>query len=367
MAGLLKDLYSIAFYNTLTDALTGVISSFDSQHFLEQIYTDDFEHKELKERMRHTSEVLNKFLPSDYDESVLLILQLVEKLKQNRIGEDGLAWMFIPDYIEVYGLDHYQTSVRALELITQFVSCEFAVRPFLLKYGDSMMEQMKKWSFHENHKVRRFASEGCRPRLPWGKAVPALKNDPSLVMEVLENLRSDPSEWVRRSVANNLNDIAKDHPGIVLALARSWMGISRETDAIIKHGCRTLLKQGHPEILQHYGLRSENIEIKDFEIRTPQVKIGDSVEFSFVLSNHNQAKQMIRLEYGLYYKKANKQLSKKVFKISEKMYEPNTRVKVERRQSFRLITTRTFYAGEHQLSLIINGEEKAKLPFTLLS
>ncbi|MGY0037975.1 DNA alkylation repair protein [Pedobacter sp. NJ-S-72] len=134
-------------------------------------------------------------------------------------------------------------------MITQFISCEFAVRPFLAKYGGQMMIRMEKWSLHESHKVRRLASEGSRSRLPWAMAVPGLKKDPSPILPILENLKNDPSEWVRKSVANNLNDISKDHPEIVIAIANRWKGLSKETDAIIKHGCRSLLKQGHAKIL----------------------------------------------------------------------------------------------------------------------
>jgi 3-methyladenine DNA glycosylase AlkC len=283
MADLLKELYSPKFYNTLSGAIGQIDNTFDKQKFISKIFTAGFQSMELKQRMRHTSVVLHEFLSPDYTEAAKIILQIVEKLKQLGIGQDGLAYMFLPDYIENYGLDNYETSVDALEIITQFVSCEFAVRPFLLRYGDKMIGQMIKWSLHENHKVRRFASEGSRPRLPWAMAIPALKKDPTSILPILENLKKDPSEWVRRSVANNLNDIAKDHPDIVLSLAKKWKAISKETDAIIKHGCRTLLKQGHPEILNHYGLSSKNISLGDFKIETPEVKIGDSIEFSFTV------------------------------------------------------------------------------------
>ncbi len=226
-----------------------------------------------------------------------------------------------------------------------------------------MIRTMTGWSKHESYKVRRLASEGSRPRLPWAMAIPALKKDPSPVLPLLENLKNDPSEWVRRSVANNINDIAKDHPDVVIALAARWRGGSKETDAIIKHGCRTLLKQGHAEILEQYGLKSENIVLKDFKILTPEVKIGEGLEFTFSISNQNPSAQTVRLEYAVYYKKSKGHLAKKVFKISEKIYQPYAVANIHRRQSFKLITTRVFYPGDHQLSVIINGEEKEALDF----
>ena len=266
----------------------------------------------------------------------------------------------------MYGLDDFDTSVKAIEFITQFITCEFAVRPFLLKYGNTMMEQMQAWSLHKNHKVRRLASEGSRPRLPWAMAIPALKKNPTPVLPILENLKNDPSESVRRSVANNLNDISKDHSDVVVQIANAWKGQNKETDAIVRHGCRTLLKQGHSEVLTLYSLVSERIHLSDFALLTPTLKIGESLEFSFLILNANAGHQKVRLEYAVYYKRQNGQLSKKVFKISEREYAPDEQVKILRKQRFVLITTRKFYAGTQQLSIIINGEEKKVVPFELM-
>ncbi|AOM77828.1 DNA alkylation repair protein [Pedobacter steynii] len=365
MSSLLKDIYSPAFYDRLSDVLLQTVPAFDKKKFTVQIFDQDFEHKELKARMKHTAQVLHVFLPNDYGQTVDLLFEIITGLRKNRIGEDGLAFMFLPDYIETYGMEDYENSVRAIEFITQFVSCEFSVRPFILKYEDRMLEQMTAWSLHENHKVRRLSSEGTRPRLPWAMALPKLKKDPAPVLPLLENLKNDPSEWVRRSVANHINDIAKDNPDIVIDLAKRWKGIHKETDAIIKHGCRTLLKQGHPEILKHYGLESKDIQISGFEISTPVTRIGEDLHFSYYLHNQEQKEQIIRLEYGLYYRRQNGTLSKKVFKISEKIYQANEKVKVSRKQSFKFITTRKFYPGIQQLSVIVNGEEKEVLNFEL--
>ncbi len=362
---LLKDLYSPAFYKSLTNALSAVMPSFNKQRFTSQIFTDDFSDKELKARMRHTTQVLHAFMPSDLKKAVAIIEKLIQQLKKSGTGEDGLAYIFLPDYIELYGIDDLDTSIHAFESITQFVSCEFAVRPFIIRYGSKMLNQMKAWSLHENEKVRRLASEGSRPRLPWAMAIPELKKDPSPLFPILENLKNDPSDDVRRSVANNLNDIAKDHPDLIIALAGKWKGISIETDAIIKHGSRGLLKKGHTEILNHYGLKSKNIAVTGLKIETPVVKIGDHLAFSFIMTNLDRKKQKIRLEYGLYYNKSNGKLARKVFKISEKLYEPGEKVKVSRKQSFKKITTRVFYPGKHQLSVIVNGEEKILKAFQL--
>jgi 3-methyladenine DNA glycosylase AlkC len=362
---LLKDLYSPAFYDGLSDILVHTVPSFNKRQFVKQIYQEGFEAKELKERMKHTTEVLHTFLPADYRQAVVLIEKTINALRKAGYRE-ALEFIFLPDYLATYGLDDYDTSIKALEFVTQFITCEFAVRPFLLKYGDRMMQQMQAWSLHEHASVRRLSSEGCRPRLPWAVAVPFLKKDPSAILPILETLKQDPSESVRRSVANNLNDIAKDHPAVVIGLAAKWKGISKETDAIIKHGSRTLLKQGSKEILQHYGLESTHVTFSDFKVLTPKVNTGDSLAFSFSVQNKDAQTRTIRLEYAIYYLKQNGSLSKKVFKISERLYAPGEAVNIVRKQSFRLITTRVFYSGKHQLSVIINGAEQPVKTFELL-
>ncbi|RZL51966.1 MAG: DNA alkylation repair protein, partial [Pedobacter sp.] len=212
MSYLLKDLYSPAFYEKLSNVLDKTITGFDKNKFVKEIYSPEFESKELKERMKHTTSVLHQFMPNSFAEGTLLIEAIIKQLRIEGIGEDSLPYMFLPDYIETYGLEDFKNAVNALEFTTQFTSCEFAVRPFILKYGDAMLDEMLKWSKHKNHKVRRLATEGSRPRLPWAMGIPALKKDVSKVLPILENLKADDSEYVRRSVANNLNDIAKDHP-----------------------------------------------------------------------------------------------------------------------------------------------------------
>ncbi|WP_421944790.1 DNA alkylation repair protein [Pedobacter sp.] len=366
MSYLLKDLYSPNFYDNLSNVLIKTLPGFDKNKFIAEIYTADFESKELKERMKHTTKVLHHFMPENFAESTLLIEKIINQLRIERIGEDSLTYMFLPDYIETYGLEDFESAVKALKFTTQFTSCEFAIRPFILKYGDAMLAEMLKWSKHENHKVRRLASEGSRPRLPWAMGIPALKKNPSGVLPILENLKADTSEYVRRSVANNLNDIAKDHPSIVLEIATRWSGLSKETDAIVKHGSRTLLKQGHSEILKHYGLSDKGIHLSDFKVLTPVVNIGGNLEFSFNIANTNAVQQKVRLEYGIYYMKQNGQLSKKVFKISERDYLSGSSLMLNRKQKFVLITTRKYYPGQHQISIIINGVEKEISAFELV-
>lgn len=366
MPTLLKDIYSPDFYSKFSNLAIDIIPSFDKIKFTNLIFDEAWEKRELKDRMKHTANVLHHFLPKDFEKAAAIIKELINSFQKTDFTEASLEFMFFPDYIERYGIEHFDASVRSIEFVTQFTSCEFAVRPFILRYGDRMLKQMHRWSLHENYKVRRLASEGTRPRLPWAVALPELKKDPSPVLPLLENLKSDSSEWVRRSVANHLNDIAKDNPQVVMKIARKWKNISKETDAIIKHGCRTLLKQGSPEIMEYYGLNnSKKIEVSEFIVATPKVEMGKELMFAFTIQNNNKVLKDIRLEYGIYYLRQNGRYAKKVFKISEKKLHPGERINIQKKQSFKIITTRKFYIGQQKLSVIINGQERSFAEFEL--
>lgn len=365
--GLIKDIYSKAFYERLALSLEKVVPNFTAQKFMQAILPAAFVQMEWKERMQHTTQTLHLFMPVNYAQSAALLAPIIAQLKADGFSEHRLEFMFLPDYIATYGLADFENSVTALELVTQFISAEFAVRPFLLKYGSQMTDQMLSWSTHPNHHVRRFVSEGSRPRLPWAMAIPALKENPTALLPILENLKNDPHEYVRRSVANNLNDITKDNPAVVVNIANKWKGLSKETDAIIKHACRSLLKKGHPEILSFYGLDATNLAITDLVIANPVVKVGDAVAFAFTVENNDTVARYIRLEYTLYYLKNNGTLAGKVFKISERTYQAGEKVEIKRKQSFKLITTRKFYLGHHKLSIMINGKETQLADFELIA
>ncbi|WP_339785823.1 DNA alkylation repair protein [uncultured Imperialibacter sp.] len=368
MATPLKYLYSEKFTNEFTEVISQVFPSFPKARFFGLIHDEEWGGKELKQRMKHITFALHEVLPKNFQETAKIIGRTVEKLLVKHPSTMSFEYMFLADYIETYGIDDFDTSTKLMELVTQFASCEFAVRPFIVKYGDKMMDQMLAWSLHQDNRVRRLASEGSRPRLPWAMALPELKKDPSAILPILENLKHDPSEFVRRSVANNLNDIAKDNPGLVIAIAKKWKGKTKDTDAIVKHGCRTLLKQGNTEVLELFGISSTPVfDLEALEIHSPQVSVGGGLEFSFTLTNITPSEQTLRLEYAIYYLLKNGHHSKKVFKISERKIAGNGQVDMLKKHSFRSITTRTFYSGLHKVSLIVNGEERHIGEFELLA
>jgi len=365
MAVALKDLYSTEFYRKFSTVLTNILPNFEEQTFTKLIFDANWQNKELKARMYHTAEVLHRFLATDFEKAGEQIIQIVDNLRKENLTEYSLEYMFLPDYVEKYGIQYFDVSVKVFQHITTFTSCEFAVRPFLIQYPEKMLSQMILWSKHSNHHVRRLASEGSRPRLPWAIALPVYKKNPQEILPILENLKEDSSEYVRRSVANNLNDIAKDNPQILIEIAKRWKNQSKETDSIVKHACRTLFKQGNSEILALYKLDSKSISMNDFALKNHTVAIGEYLEFSFLIKNISSETQNIRLEYAIYYLLNNGKHFKKVFKISERKLNPSEENKIAKKQSFKPISTRKYYTGLHKVSAIINGEEKGVLEFEL--
>ena len=362
-----KNLYNEKFYLALAKHLNKCLVDFSENKFMQLMMSDNFEQLELKQRMTHTKEVLHQFMPKDFAQASDVLAKLIDSLVDNDIKEGSVEYMFLPEYIETYGIDDYQTSIKAFEKITQFTSAEFAVRPFLIKYGQQMLEQMYLWSKHSNYLVRRLASEGSRPRLPWAIDLPVYKDDATLLLPILHALFNDPTEIVRRSVANNLNDIAKDNSDIVIEFAKQYIGESAQSDWTIKHACRTLLKRACPEALALFGYDSGDIELVEFKVLTEKVTMGSHAEFSFTIKNTSAGIKKIRLEYGLYFMKKNDLLTKKVFKISERSLLANEIHQVLRKQSFKPISTRVYHAGVHQVSIILNGKEFEAKDFKLVS
>jgi hypothetical protein len=194
-------------------------------------------------------------------------------------------------------------------------------------------------------------------------ALPKFKKDPSPILPILEKLKDDASEDVRRSVANNLNDISKDNPDLALEICERWSGQSENTDKIVKHACRTLLKAGDKRALAIFGYGDPSlIGVENLSLDKKALKIGDAMTFSYDITVAKKSK--VRLEYAVYFVKSKGKSSKKVFKITEKDYEPGT-FSITRKQSFIEQTTRKHYPGVHQISIIVNGEEKAKASFEL--
>lgn len=354
----LKNLYTPTFIDAVAQQMQRQYAEFDSSGFVAFVFDEYWANRELKSRMGHIAQALHHSMALPY-------VDALNVLKPVSAQFSGFEYMFFPDFVARYGLEAYDASIDALEWFTRFSSSEFAVRPFIQRYPDAMMMQMVQWSHSANEHVRRLASEGCRPRLPWAMALPEFKQDPRPIVPILQNLHRDPSEYVRRSVANNLNDIAKDHPHIVIDMAKQWLGQRSETDKLVKHACRTLLKQGQPEVLNLFGFQDPaHIQVTDFDCQ-PQVVMGEALTFQGTLKTNQAALGKVRVEYAIDFVKKNGSQARKIFHLSESTIHRNEKSFIKH-HLFKPISTRRYYAGQHELALIVNGVVMASLPFELV-
>lgn len=354
----LKDqFFNRAYVTRLADDISATDSSFDSKSFVSSVLNRQWKSMELKERMHHVADCLHASLARDYKAGIRLLTPIV----QRRIREQTNSFgdMIFPDFVERFGIGDLKTSVKALEIFTAACSSEFAVRPFIVRYPKEMMQQMLQWSKHKSDHVRRLASEGCRPRLPWGMALVEFKKDPRPVLRILENLKSDTAEYVRRSVANNLNDISKDNLEIALKTAERWAGSSAEADALVRHALRNELKKGNPRALKLFSLaESTKAKIHDLKVAPAKITIGEAVRIEFSLSV--PATEKLRLEYWVFFIKAGGAASKKVFYVAEKEFARGKKHAFSKKHRFQNFTTRKHYAGAHRIVVAVNGQKKAE-------
>ncbi len=361
MAEPLKNRYTKAFIENLATCIHQDFKKFRQEEFVAFVMNKEWKDFELKQRMRHIAMSMRNFLPGTFPESIPFLENTIQRLRESGMPDNSFECMFFPDYIEVFGIDHPKDSLKAMEFITQFTSCEFAIRPFIVRYPDVTMKQMLKWSKHRSAKVRRLSSEGARPRLPWAMALLEFKKDPRAVLPILENLKADESLYVRNSVANSLNDIAKDHPDVVLDIVHRWQGISDETNWILKHGCRTLLRNAHPEILKKFGMSTNtNCALGHLKIDRNKIDHGDKLEIDFSIQNVGKKSERYRVEYGIDFVKGNGSTGRKLFKITETDCPAGSSRHFIRGHMFKDLTTRKHYAGKHSIAIVVNGRELGK-------
>jgi 3-methyladenine DNA glycosylase AlkC len=366
MAEALKDIYTLQFLQDFGYRVRTAYKIFPCEQFIMSVMTSPWDTLPVRSRMNRIAKVLGEYLPKNYEEALAVLYAIDEDC-------NGFSYLFFPDFVMAYGLseEHWEVSMKALERFTQHSSSEFAIRPFLLSNPERTIKQMLVWSVHPNEHVRRLSSEGCRPRLPWSMDLPIFKKDPSPVLKILENLKADPSLYVRKSVANNLNDIAKDHPELVLKTARQWMGTSPHTDWILRQGCRTLIRKATPEALALFGYSNDSKEkplSKNavLTVQPIQLKIGENCELHYSLDIDRKTKVKIRLEYGVDFIKANGKPSRKLFLLLDKTVSENAHLSGTHGHSFANLTTRRHYPGNHRIVLLINGQEAAQTTLSLM-
>lgn len=355
-APLLKDLFDLALLQRLATAVQQQQASFDPDLFIHTLWDAQYAEQPLKQRVRRIATTL-------YHQLDLPFADACELLKPVSAQITGLPGFIFPDIVEQFGLDDFSTSMQALAHFTCYSTGEFAIRPFFRRYPEQSLQQLLDWTRSTNVHQRRLASEGCRPRLPWGQALPQFIADPTPILAVLRALKQDPEDYVRRSVANNLNDISKDHPELVLTLAQQWHGAHLHTDWILKHALRGLLKQRNSAALALFGCAPRQLSAT-LTLAPPAVRYGETLDFRAELTICD-GPAPLRVEYAIDFASKNGSKRHKVFQWLQRECGPGP-LALQKSYRFTDLTTRKHYAGLHQLHLIVNGDIVVTQPFHLI-
>ncbi|MCK0068538.1 DNA alkylation repair protein [Kordiimonas laminariae] len=374
MAEAFKNAFNEQVITLMADILKRTYPAFRRDDFICSCM-ETLEALELKERVGLIVDRLDRFLPAGFDEFANILLGAMHPAEDNtelapvECDETGLrgfpAWPLI-DAVTKRGIDVPEKALPVLKELTKRFSAEFAIRPFIAKYPDYCASVFREWIKDKNRHVRRLVSEGSRPRLPWGIQLKALVTDPAPMLPYLEALRDDEEEYVRRSVANHLNDIAKDHPDLVAGIAADWLkDASKNRERLVRHACRTLIKQGHKGVLQAFDYGAVGKMKADIRIHTSKVVYGEALAFDVAFSG-GVKEQGVMVDYAIHFVKANGSTAPKVFKWKDTKLDKTGALKAGRKHAIKPITTRKYYAGEHQLEIIVNGVSLSKQPFTLV-
>lgn len=317
---------------------------------------------ELTQRAGHLSDVLRRHLPPAFPEAVAVLLaSLGPRLESSESFGMG-PFRYLPHvlYVSRHGLDHFELSMHAFHELTQRFTAEGGIRPFLVHQPERTLARLRAWATDPSVHVRRLVSEGTRPRLPWAPRLPEFQRDPSPVLELLELLKDDPERYVQRSVANNLNDIAKDHPERVVALCARWSeGASEERRWVVKHALRSLVKAGNRGALALLGAgAAPEVRVRGIALEPNPVRLGGNLALAFDLLSVGAAAQDLIVDYAVHFVRSNGKTGRKVFKLRRVQLEPRGALRLSAKVSFADLTTRKHYPGEHRIELLVNGESR---------
>ncbi len=357
----MKNLFNATRYRAIAADLAQHTGNFDAKRFL-KLCLDGLEQRELMDRMRQTAIAFESSLSGSFQSKVKVLRAHAPSVGHNFAG----IWPC--EFVALFGLDDPEFSLTALRDLTQYGSAEFAVRPFIVREQTATLAIMRRWAGDANEHVRRLASEGSRPRLPWGQRLNSLVVDPAPTASILEALKSDPSLYVRKSVANHLNDITKDHPEYALDIVESWDRANPHTSWIIRHGIRTLIKQGHPRALALVGAgATPKLDISDFNALPKRLELGDTLTLCATLTNPTRRAQNLVIDYVMHYARNGGKTSAKVFKWTAQELAPGAAITLTKRQVIRDFSTRKHYAGPHRVELQINGQRFAESEFVVFT
>ncbi len=362
MAEPLKNNYGTEIPRRIAAMIAAVFPEFPAGVFLRGCL-DGYEALELMPRARHISRHLAAHLPPDFPRAAgILIASLGPKLDLE--ADNGFsAFLYLPHvfFVAENGLSHPEESLRAHYELTQRFTAEFGIRPFIEKHPGLTLGRLRDWTRDPSEHVRRLVSEGTRPRLPWAPRLPGFQKNPAPVLELLELLKDDPSLYVRRSVANNLNDIGKDHPELLVATARRWLrDAPEERQWIVRHGLRSLIKAGHPGALAALGFQTATqADVLNASLTPGRTAIGGKVRVSFDIRNPGATSRSLLVDFRVHFVKASGSTAPKVFKLKVVELAPGETVRLSKLVSLAELTTRKHYPGTHRVEALLNGNPVA--------
>ena len=367
MAEPLKDQFGPPVIRRLGEEIAAVHRPFKRSAF-ERDAMRGFEALELLDRGRHLGRVLQKHLPADFAEAVAVLLATLPVEKAPAGGMASFYYMPHTEFVRQFGVPHVEVSLKALHALTQVFTAEFAIRPFIEAHPERLLKRLRVWTRDPSEHVRRLVSEGTRPRLPWAPRLRVFAADPAPVIELLERLRDDPSPYVRRSVANHLNDIGKDHPRRLVEIASDWMdGASANRRWIVQHALRSLVKKGDVAALKVLGFGAKvSLRVVEHAIVPKRPRLGGKVVVTVTLENATRTPQNVIVDLVVFFVKAKGGTSPKVFKLAKIALATGQSVTLRKTVSLADLTTRRHYPGCHRVALQMNGATQPLGEFALV-
>jgi 3-methyladenine DNA glycosylase AlkC len=363
----LKEILNPAAVRQIASEFAEADPSFNSRAFLRDVLPG-LEALELSPRARHIADALWKHLPKPFARASRVLLAALAAADKHP-GNSALRFMPHGSLIQHYGLEDLESSLQAQYELTQRFTAEWSIRPFLETYPEQTYARLLEWALDPSEHVRRLVSEGTRPRLPWASRLKSFQENPQLGLRLLDLLKDDPSLYVRRSVANHLNDIAKDHPSLAVSTCQQWMKQPSPARAwIVKHALRSLVKQGHPAALALLGAgKRPQIRVSGATVNPAKLRVGGEARVRFALESLSSRRQDLIVDYAVHYAKANGETRPKVFKLRRVLLEARQEISFEFKISFRDLTTRKHYPGRHHIDLLVNGQRYSLTTFSVLA
>ena len=372
MAEPLKLFFSPELVRRLATDIQRTHTSFPAREFVRQACTR-LDELELMDRGKHITRALAAHLPQSYPDAIEVLLRSLgpEHATDELVGVGMAPFYYLPHvlFVAEHGLDHFDVSMRAQYELTKRFSAESSIRPYIAKYPEQTLSVLRTWTRDRNPHVRRLVSEGTRLRLPWAMRVAWLDEHPERVLELLELLKDDEATLVRRSVANNLNDLGKVRPELLARTCASWLEeASDERRALIEHALRSAVKRGQADALHLLGYgKKASVVIERVRITPARVTVGERATISFALRSTSRTRQDLLVDAAVHFVKASGKSAPKVFKLTRTTLQPRARIELQLSVSLAVHTTRKPRPGRHAVDVIVNGKAEGIGSFEVVS